>query len=92
MDIDLISKGIGLVSNTIATLKTLKDLMPSGSKKHDVEEKLTEAENNLRLAKAEIAKGFDYKLCQRHFPPGILLVVDEFKLKCNICGNVEDFG
>ena len=92
MDIELISKGIGLVSTTISTLKTMKDLIPSGYKKHDFEDKLIEAEKNLKIAEAEIAKGFDYKLCKRHFPPGILLDVDEFKLKCNLCGNVEDYG
>lgn len=91
MDIELISKGIGLVSTTINTMKTLKDVITSGNKKKDIEEKLTEAENSLKVAEAEMAKGFDYKLCQRHFPPGILLDVDEFKLKCNVCGNVEDY-
>lgn len=92
MNIESISKGIGLVSTTISTLKTIKDLIPSDNKKNDFEEKLLEAENNLKIAEAEIAKGFDYKLCRRHFPPGILLDVDEFKMKCNVCGNVEDYG
>jgi len=58
MNIESISKGIGLVSTTISTLKTIKDLIPSGNKKNDFEEKLLEAENNLKIAEAEIAKGF----------------------------------
>ncbi len=91
MDIDSLSKGIGLVSTTITTLKKLKDLIPSGDKKHDVEQKLEEAEKNLKIAEAEIAKGFNYQLCQRHFPPGILLEIAPFKSKCNICGHVEDY-
>lgn len=91
MDIDSLSKGIGLVSATITTLKTLKDLIPSGSRKQDVEQKLEEAEKNLKIAEAEIAKGFNYQLCQRHFPPGILLDIGQFKSRCNICGNIEDY-
>jgi hypothetical protein len=73
VDIDSLSKGIGLVSTTIAALKALKDLIPSGSKRQDVEQKLEEAEKSLKIAEAEIAKGFNYQLCQRHFPPGILV-------------------
>jgi len=91
MDIESISKGIGIVSTTINALKTLKDLIPSNKEKTDIEEKLKEAEKNLKIAEAEIAKGFDYKICRRHFPPGILLDLDEFKLKCNTCGHIEDY-
>lgn len=91
MDIDSLSKGIGLVSGTIKTLNLIKDLIPSGSEKHDVEQKLKKAENDLKIAEAEIAKGFNYPLCQRHFPPGILLEITPFESKCNICGNIENY-
>jgi hypothetical protein len=90
LDIESITKGIDLVSTTISALKTLKDLIPSKKEKIDVEEKLAEAEKNLKIAEAEIAKGFDYKICRRHFPPGILLDLDEFELKCNTCGHIEN--
>jgi len=68
------------------------DLLPKGTEKRDVGEKLREAENNFKIAEAEIADGFAYKLCRRHFPPGIMLDIDEYKSKCNTCGVVEDFG
>ena len=92
MDIESISKGLGIVSTTISTLKKIKDLIPKGTDKQVVEEKLEEAESNIKIAEAEIAKGFDYKLCQKHFPPGIMLDVDDYKSKCNTCGFVEDLG
>jgi hypothetical protein len=92
MDIESISKGLAIVSTTIRTLKTLMDVLPKSTAKRDVGEKLGEAENNLRIAEAEIADGFDYKLCRRHFPPGIMLDIDEYKLECNTCGFVENFG
>jgi hypothetical protein len=92
MDINSLSKGISLVSTTITTLKQLKEFIPSRVKKQDVEQKLEDAEKQLKIAEAEIAKGFNYQLCQRHFPPGILLEVAPYKSKCNICGNIEDYN
>lgn len=91
MNIDSLSKGIGLVSNTISILKNLKDILPSGNKKHEAEQILEEAERTLRIAEAEIAEGFNYQLCRRHFPPGILLDIAPFKSKCSTCGHVEDY-
>lgn len=80
-----------MVSSTISTIKTIKDLIPPGDEKQVIGKQLEEAENKLKIAEAEIAKGFDYKICRRHFPPGIMLDLDEFKLKCNTCGNIEDY-
>ena len=91
MDIDSLTKGFGLVTTAITALKSLKDLIPSGDKKLDIEIKLDEAEENMKIAQAEIAKGFNYQLCHRHFPPGIMIEIAPFKSKCNICGNVEDY-
>lgn len=91
MDVDSLTKGIGLVSSTIATLKKLKDLIPASDKKQDVEKQLEEAENNIKIAQAEIAKGFNFQLCYRHFPPGIMLEIAPYKSKCNTCGNVENY-
>lgn len=91
MDVDSLTKGIRLVSSTIATLKKLKDLIPASDKKQDVEKQLEEAENNIKIAQAEIAKGFNFQLCYRHFPPGIMLEIAPYKSKCNTCGNVENY-
>lgn len=91
MNIDALSKGIGLVSTTITILKNLNDIFPPGNKKYEAEKTLEEAEKTLRIAEAEIAKGFNYQLCRRHFPPGILLDIAPFKSKCKTCGHVEDY-
>jgi len=91
MDIDSLSKGLGLVTTAITTLKNVKELIPSGDKKQDVEKKLEETEKNIKIAEAEIAKGFNYQLCHRHFPPGIMLEIEPYKSKCDTCGNVEDY-
>jgi len=91
LDLDSLSKGVNLVSTTIRTLKKLKDIFPQESKKHNLEQKLEEAEKNLALAEASIAKGFNFQLCQRHFPPGIMLDIAPFQSKCNICGYIENY-
>ncbi len=91
MDIDSLTKGFGLITTAITTLKSLKELIPSGDKKQDIEKKLEEAENNMKIAEAEIAKGFSYQLCHRHFPPGVMLEIGRFKSKCSTCGNVENY-
>lgn len=92
MDIDSLTKGIGLVSTTITTLKKLKDFIPSTDKKKDVEKKLEEPEINIKIAEAEIAQGFNFQLCYHHFPPGIMLEMAPYKSKCNTCGNVENYN
>lgn len=91
MDIGSLSKGLGLVTTAITILKSIKELIPSGDKRQDVEKKLEEAEKNMKIAEAEIAKGFNYQLCHRHFPPGMMLEIEPYKSKCNTCGNVEDY-
>ncbi len=91
MDIEPISKGIGILSTIINTLKSLKGLIPSNKENADFDEKLKNVENDLKNAEAEIAKGFDYQICRRHFPPGIMLDLDEFRLKCNTCGHIENY-
>jgi hypothetical protein len=45
----------------------------------DVERKLIEAEDNIKIAEAEIARGFDCQRCHRHFPPGGMLEIGPFK-------------
>lgn len=91
MDIDSLSKGIKLISDTITTLKKLKDFLPSGKEKKDIEQDLNEAENKIMIAEAELAKGFGYQLCQRHFPPGIQIEIAPFKSKCSVCGYITDY-
>lgn len=91
MDIVSLREGIDLVYTTISTLKKMKEFIPSGDKKQDFEKKLEEAEKKMKIAEANIAKEFDFKLCHRHFPPGILLEISEYKSKCNTCGNVVEY-
>jgi len=91
LDLESLSKGISLVSSTITTLKELKNILPLESKRHNLGKKLEDAEKNLVLAEANLARGFNYQICRRHFPPGIMLEIAPFQSKCNICGHTEDY-
>jgi hypothetical protein len=60
--------------------------------KQEATKDLAHVEEALQLAKVELAKGFNYPLCQRHFPPGIKLDIRENKFprwKCSTCGDIS---
>lgn len=65
--------------------------LPDGPTKDQASKDLATADENLQLAKIELAKGLGYRLCQRHFPPGILLDIREdrhARWKCDTCGDI----
>lgn len=65
--------------------------LPDGLDKDRASKDLATVEENIQLAKGELEKGLGYKLCQRHFPPGILLDIreDTFpRWKCDTCGDI----
>ena len=65
--------------------------LPEGSTKDLATKDLASVDESLQLAKIELAKGFGYRLCQRHFPPGILLDIREAtypRWKCDTCGYI----
>jgi hypothetical protein len=89
MDFDLGTLKEGLTSLGIAVgiYKQIKDALPEGSKKTEVDEALQKAERQLKLAESQIAQGLGYRLCKNHFPPVIMLSTDERNWKCPDCGN-----
>jgi len=65
--------------------------LPEGPTKEQATKDLANVDENLDLARVELAKGLGYKLCQRHFPPGILLDIREDvfpRWKCSTCGDI----
>ncbi|MCI0564676.1 MAG: hypothetical protein MN733_39920, partial [Nitrososphaera sp.] len=55
--------------------KSAKDLMPAGKQREQMEQKLQEAEEASKLARAQSANALGHVLCKRHFPPGIMVKV-----------------
>ena len=92
IDIEAIKQAFSALSLVLGTLKQAKELLPAGSTKNDVDEALTQAERQLRLAESQAAQGLEYELCKNHFPPGIMLSNDGRHWKCPECGNERDTG
>lgn len=82
VDLASLSSGLALAKSGFDTLRTavglVKDaqgILPAGEKKDVVGRSLEEADRQIRLAEAQIARGLGYKLCQCEFPPAPMLLV-----------------
>jgi len=95
MDIDALSKGVGLFSSAIAALKQVINLVPDSAKKKEAAAALEQAQKEFQLAEVETAKELGHEICYRHFPPGIMLMESDTHWKCPKCGTIigpERFG
>ncbi len=90
VDLQSIKLGIGLFHEALDSLKALKDFLPKGTKREQVESKLPEAERQIALGQSQLALSLGYKLCKCTFPPQIMLrkgVIDEIEnFSCPKCG------
>jgi hypothetical protein len=82
MDVAAIATGMSLAKSGFEALRTalglVKDVqaaLPAGEKKETVEQTLKAADNQLRLAEAQIAEALGYALCRCEFPPTPMLAV-----------------
>jgi len=91
MDVETISKGIGLFTSAISALKQAIELLPDSSKKTEASAALQRAEEQFKIAKAQAATELDCELCRNHFPPEIMLSSDEVHWTCPQCGNKKDY-
>jgi hypothetical protein len=80
-----------LLNRALGCLKQVKELLPSGSQKQDIERTLADAERSLQLAAAKEADSLGYHLCRCDFPPQIMLQ-NGAKPKCAKCGREEDLS
>lgn len=92
MDIESIKETIGALGIAIGVLKQAKDLLPDSTKKEEITEALKKAERELSLAESQVAHGLGYELCKNHFPPEIMLSIDEINWKCPKCDNERNIG
>ena len=72
-------------------LKDLTGKLPDGPEKIEAAHDLAQSEEAMQLARVEVARGFKFPLCHRHFPPGIMLDIreDNFsRWKCSTCGDI----
>jgi hypothetical protein len=94
MDFDFgrLKEGLTTLGSIVGIYKQIKDSLPDGLKKDEIDEALKKAERQLKLAESQIAQGLGYQLCKNHFPPIIMLSADDKKWKCSECGYDKDTG
>jgi hypothetical protein len=82
---ELFKEGVDSVGSVLGIFKQVRDILPEGSKKKEIDEALQKAEEQWKLAKSKMAQGLGYPLCRMHFPPGIMLDADGRNWKCPEC-------
>jgi len=90
MDIDTLSKGIGIFSAALSALKQAINLLPETRQKADAEVAYEQACRELKIAEAEVANSLKYEICRAHFPPEIMLSEDDKIWTCPVCKNKKD--
>jgi hypothetical protein len=71
----LAKTGFDTLRTALGLVKDVQQALPSGEKKEVAARTLEEADKQLRLAEAEIAKALGYTLCRCEFPPTPMLQV-----------------
>jgi hypothetical protein len=89
--------GAQLVTDAISIAREWK--AAKGGAPEELERKLQQAQEQLKLAEAAAARDLGYRLCKRHFPPGIM--VDEShrdqsgkhvnRLRCQVCDHAVEW-
>lgn len=90
MDVDALTKGVGLFSAALSAIRQALDLIPDNSQKADVQVALDQAEREFKIAEATAANNLGYQICRNHFPPEIMLSSDEKNWECPVCHNKID--
>lgn len=73
-----ISDAVEKIGATLSALKTLKSFikkLPKNEDRESAEKAMKLAEENLKLAEADIAAKLEYPLCKRHWPPEIMVSI-----------------
>ena len=85
-DLETLKQGITSLGGIIGIVKQVKDMLPQGPKKDEIDAALQKVERQLKLAESQVAQGLGYRLCKNHFPPAVMLSPDERHWKCPECG------
>jgi hypothetical protein len=89
INLDALKNGLSLLTDALKAVKGVRDLLPKGKERDQIESKVTDAEKQFALAESQIAASLGYRLCQCTFPPQIMLKKgsgDENEVVCPKCG------
>lgn len=72
--------------------KNIKDMIPKGPQRDDIERALAEAERTLRISEASAASALNYQICKCTWPPQIATSIGiigyEEKFRCPACNKI----
>jgi len=89
VNLDALKSGLDLLTDALKVVKGLRDFLPKGKERDQIESKVADAEKQFALAESQIALGLGYRLCQCTFPPQIMLKSgsgDGNEVACPKCG------
>ena len=93
MNLPDIATALSLGKSALDIMKQVKDLLPEGANKEEAVAKLEQAEKDLRLAQAKVAKDLGYKLCYCSIPPEVMLQNKDGLWVCQSCSReLNPFG
>jgi hypothetical protein len=90
MDIDSFAKAMASIGVSLAALKPYIDLIPNPQKKKEAKAELEKLEEGFKLAQVGKAKELGYPICERHWPPGIMVRGKDGERTCIVCGSKQD--
>jgi hypothetical protein len=94
MNVEAIKSAMEAIGSVFTVFKQAKDLLPSGPKKEALETAIAHAEQQIKIAEAQVAKELDYPLCPCVWPPSIMTGKRNpdrtIHFKCNACGYEYD--
>jgi len=73
--IGILKTGFDAIRTALGLVKDVQGALPAGEKKEAAARALEEAEKQIRLGEAQIAKALGYPLCRCTFPPTPMLAV-----------------
>jgi len=79
--------GVQLVKDAQSIYREWK--AAKGGAPEELEQKLEQAEQQLKLAEVAVARDLGYRICKRHWPPGIMLEEQGSQWRCSDCSSVE---
>jgi hypothetical protein len=72
----------------ISEFKSIRDSLPRGKKRDEIDEKIKRAEDMLSRADAQLAQKLGFELCKCSFPPKIMLWAESQSASvCPACGH-----
>jgi hypothetical protein len=92
MDFIALKEGITAAYTAVKTIKGVKEMLPDSAEKKEISESLDTALEQLKIAEAKVAQELGFELCDRHFPPGIMIQASKNEYRCRDCGEGYTLG